>query len=78
MVILALGIVIGIFLCLIAIVFGSKKENQIERVINKLGKVIESPQRAEFFAPMEPEAEAIADVIQENDKRDRDTPINEL
>ena len=74
----ALGILVGMALATLAIVFGIRKEQQITQTIEKLGKVIEPHREVEFIAPADEEAEAIGIVIDENTKRGRDTKLDEL
>lgn len=78
MIFLVLGILIGIFLAFIAVAFGTRRERDVIRTLKKLGDVINPPKKVEFFAPIESEAEAIADVIKENDKRGEDTELKDL
>lgn len=78
MILLALGIIIGIFLTFIAVVFGTEKDKEIKQVLKKLGEVIAPPEKAEFLFPRESAAEAIAEVMKKNDEQGEDTEIKEL
>ena len=50
---------------------------EMEHAIRKLGKSI-NPSKVEFIPPLNEEAEAFAIVVQENDKRGKDTKLDEL
>ena len=75
---LVTGFFLGSFLAFLAVAFGSHREGQVKRLVDNLGKTVFPPQQAEFLAPREADAEAIAEVIKQDEEKGDDTDIEEL
>lgn len=76
---LALGIIIGILLAAIAQAAGEEKKAMqlfTRPVKTTLRKV--TGQKVEFLSPLEPTAEALAEVMKQNDAQGRDTKLDEI
>ena len=72
-IILGIGILIGILLSFLVLVFGRAKQAKIERFLNVLeGK---SHEQAEFFDPGSTELDALEDLYEANKAKGIDTPI---
>lgn len=75
---LVAGFFLGSFLAFLAVAFGSQREGQVKRIINNVGKFAIPQQQAEFLQPRESEAEAIAEIIEQNENQGKDTDVSEL
>lgn len=71
-----LGIIVGIMLAVVAIVFGRGKEGAIERLIESATAKLEG--KAEILEPIAPEVEAMEEVFRENEKKGRDTELKDV
>ena len=73
----ALGVIVGIMFAFLAVSFGSSNREGIASILKKIE--IELPRgKVEFIAPLDEKAEAIAEVIKENEAAGKDTNLEEL
>ena len=70
-----IGILTGLFFSILI----RKKETQISRVFDQIDSNLKrSEAGAAIFYPVSPQAEAIADVIREDEEKGTDTKMSEL
>lgn len=72
------GVLTGMLFAIFNAILLKRDEVRVGKMIDKISEKVSPREKVEFLPPIDSKTEALEQVIEENDKKGIDTPINEI